>query len=114
MDATRRHFIKTTAPAAMLFQLAGPKPTLKAAGPNDQIALGFIGVGIRGSGHVNTFKAIPGARLVMAADCYDGHLAGAKEATGGKIETTRLPRAAGAARAWNWNGRRRRRYGFGC
>jgi predicted dehydrogenase len=73
----------------MLFQLAGPKPALKAAGPNDQIALGFIGVGIRGSGHITTFKSVPGARLVMAADCYDGHLAGAKEAADGKIETTR-------------------------
>ncbi|MBZ5584063.1 MAG: Gfo/Idh/MocA family oxidoreductase [Acidobacteriia bacterium] len=89
MDSTRRHFIQSAAPAAMLYQLAGPRPTLKAAGPNGQIALGFIGVGIRGSGHISTFKAMPGVRLVMAADCYDGHLAGAKEATGGQIETTR-------------------------
>ena len=89
MEATRRHFIRAAAPAAMLFQLAGPKPKLKAAGPNDQIALGFIGVGIRGSGHLDTFQKMPGVRPVMAADCYDGHLAGAKEATGGKIATTR-------------------------
>ena len=46
-------------------------------------------MGIRGSGHVTTFKAMPGVRLVVAADCYDGHLAGAKEATDGTIETTR-------------------------
>lgn len=73
----------------MLFKLAGPKPELKAAAPNDQIAMGFIGVGIRGSYHLTTFGKTPGVRPVMAADCYDGHLAFAKEATDGKIETTK-------------------------
>ncbi len=78
------------APAAIAFKLAGPKPELKAAAAaNDQIGMGFIGVGIRGSFHLDTFKAIPGVRPIMAADCYDGHLAWAKETTEGKIETTR-------------------------
>jgi predicted dehydrogenase len=89
MEATRRHFIKTAAPAAIAFKLAGPKPELKAAAPNDQIGMGFIGVGIRGSFHLDTFKAIPGVRPIIAADCYDGHLAWAKETTDGKIETTK-------------------------
>jgi predicted dehydrogenase len=73
----------------MLFKLAGPKPELKAAGPNDQIGVGFIGVGIRGSFHLDNFKVMPGVRPLMAADVYDGHLAWAKETTEGKIETTR-------------------------
>jgi predicted dehydrogenase len=89
MEPTRRFFIRTAAPAAMLFKLAGPKPELKAAAPNDEIALGFIGVGIRGSYHLDTFKKTPGVRPVIAADCYDGHLAWAKETTEGKIETTK-------------------------
>jgi predicted dehydrogenase len=88
MQSTRRHFIHTGA-AAALYQLAGPKPKLRAAGPNDQIGVGFIGVGIRGSFHLDNFKTMPGVRAVMAADCFDGHLDFAKETTGGKIETTR-------------------------
>ncbi|HOQ47548.1 MAG TPA: Gfo/Idh/MocA family oxidoreductase [Bryobacteraceae bacterium] len=89
MEPTRRFFIRTAAPAAMLFKLAGPKPELKGAGPNDQIALGFIGVGIRGSYLMDVFRKTPGVRAVMVADCYDGHLDWAKEATGGKIEVTK-------------------------
>ncbi len=73
----------------ILYRLAGPKPQLAAAGPNGRIGVGFIGVGIRGSYHVDNFKAARGVRAVMAADCYEGHLDWAKEATGGKIETTR-------------------------
>jgi predicted dehydrogenase len=73
----------------MLYTLAGPKPTLRAAGPNDEIGMGFIGVGIRGSYHVDSFSKMPGVRAIVAADCYDGHLTWAKEATDGKIETTR-------------------------
>jgi predicted dehydrogenase len=89
MPSTRRHFIRTASAASILYKLAGPKPELKAAGPNDQIGLGFIGVGIRGSYHVSNFQAAKGVRAIMAADCYDGHLAWAKEATNGAIETTR-------------------------
>jgi predicted dehydrogenase len=89
MDTTRRFFIKTGVAAPILYKLAGPKPVLKAAGPNDTIGLGFIGVGIRGSEHVTTFSKIPGVRAIIAADCYDGHLAWAKEATEDKIETTK-------------------------
>jgi predicted dehydrogenase len=89
MEPTRRHFVKTGAAAAALYMLAGPKPELHAAGPNDQIGVGFIGSGIRGSYHVDSFNKMPGVRALIVADLYDGHLAWAKEATEGKIETTR-------------------------
>ena len=89
MDSTRRDFIRTAGSAAVLYQLAGPKPQLKAAGPNDQIGVGFIGVGIRGSYHLDNFYKMPGVKAIMAADCFDGHLDFAKETTDGKIETTR-------------------------
>ena len=91
MESTRRRFIRTAASAAVVYKLVGPKPELRAAaiGPNDQIGVGFIGVGIRGSYHLDNFKKMPGVRPVMAADCFDGHLDFAKEATDGKIETTK-------------------------
>jgi len=85
---TRRNFVRT-AGAAMVYKVMGPKPELKAAGPSDQIAMGFIGVGIRGSYLLDSFKAIPGVRPVMAADLYDGHLEWAKETTSGAIEVTK-------------------------
>ena len=89
MQTTRRHFVMTSAATAVLYKLAGPKPMLRAAETNDQIGMGFIGVGIRGSYHVDSFNKMPGVRAVVAADCYDGHLRWAKEATDGQIETTR-------------------------
>jgi predicted dehydrogenase len=90
METSRRaFFIKTAGAASVLYKLAGTPPRLEAAGPNDQIGLGFIGVGIRGSYHLENFYKAPGVRAIMAADVYDGHLDFAKEATEGKIETTR-------------------------
>ena len=58
-------------------------------GANDQINLGFIGVGIQGSSHLRFFSAYPGVRPVAAADLYDGHLTAAKERTDGAIFTTK-------------------------
>lgn len=89
METRRSFFIKTGAAASIVYKVVGAAPELKAAGPNDQIGMGFIGVGIRGSYHLDNFKAAPGVRAIMAADVYDGHLDWAKETTEGKIETTR-------------------------
>jgi predicted dehydrogenase len=89
MDTRRSFFIKSAGAASVLYKIAGTAPDLKAAGPNDQIGVGFIGVGIRGSYHVENFSKAAGARAIMAADVYDGHLDWVKEATGGKVETTR-------------------------
>ena len=83
MEHTRRSFLRDSGAAALAYQAAG-----RAAGANDQIGLGFIGVGIRGSGLLDGFKVIPGVRPVIAADVYAGHREHAKEATDGKIETT--------------------------
>ena len=65
MDSTRRNFMRTAGASAVLYQLAGPKPQLRAAGPNDQLGVGFIGVGIRGSYHLDNFKQMPGVRPVI-------------------------------------------------
>lgn len=89
METRRAFFIKAAGATSILYKVAGSAPKLKAAGPNDQIGMGFIGVGIRGSYHLDNFHKAPGVRAAMAADVYDGHLDFAKEVTGGKIETTR-------------------------
>ena len=88
MPTTRRSFAGS-AGAALLYKVMGPKPTLQAAGPNDRIALGFIGAGIRGSYLLNGFRKMPGVQPVVLADLYDGHLQWAKEVTEGAIATTK-------------------------
>jgi predicted dehydrogenase len=60
-----------------------PKP----ATPNDRVNLGFIGFGIRGNILLEAAKETGQANLVEACDCYQGHLARAKERTDGKIAT---------------------------
>jgi predicted dehydrogenase len=91
MNDSRRTFLKHAAAAApIVYQLAKTGPRLKAAGgPNDQIGLGYIGVGIRGTILLNDFKRIPGTRQVIAADVYDGHLERFKELTSSDTPTTR-------------------------
>ena len=53
------------------------------------MGLGFIGVGIRGSGLMDEFKRNPASKFVVAADLYDGYLQHAKEFTDGRMETTK-------------------------
>jgi len=87
----RRDFARLSA-GAVVYRVAGAAArTAPAAGANDQIGMGFIGVGIRGDFLHGAFRRIPGVRAVMAADVYDGHLKHAKEL--GEIETTRDYRA---------------------
>jgi predicted dehydrogenase len=91
MKDSRRTFLKRAAAAApIVYQLAKSGPGLKAAeSPNSQIGLGYIGVGIRGTILLNSFKDIPGTRQVIAADVYDGHLDRFKELTTSDTPTTR-------------------------
>jgi predicted dehydrogenase len=91
MQDSRRSFLRKAAGAApIVYQLAKTGPRLKAAeSPNDQIGLGYIGVGIRGTILLNSFKEIPGTRQIIAADAYDGHLDRFKELTTSDTPTTR-------------------------
>jgi len=88
MGISRRGVLKG-AGTAVLYKFVAGGPALRAAGPNDGIAMGFIGVGIRGSYLLDSFKSAPGVHPAIAADLYDGHLEWAKEATGGKIAVTK-------------------------
>src|SRR5260370_8130069 len=85
---TRRDFLQRAGAGAIVYKMAGARPQLKAASKNDQIGLGFIGVGIRGTYLLQGFQAISGVRPVIAADVYDGHHTNAKEITKGAILTT--------------------------
>lgn len=93
MQPTRRNFVRSSTTAAILYRLVGNPPAMKAAAPSDQIRLGMIGMGIRGSYHMKTLSRLPGVRPVIVADVYDGHLTWSKEFTGGAIDTTRDYRA---------------------
>ena len=62
-------------------------PLPKPAAANDRVNLGFIGFGIRGNILLEAAKETGQANLVEACDCYQGHLARAKERTDGKIAT---------------------------
>jgi predicted dehydrogenase len=76
--------------APVVFKLvSGGGSRLKAAGPNDQITLGFIGTGIRGTQLLEQFTRIPGVRVTAACDVYDGHLERAKETVPNELATTR-------------------------
>ena len=85
MNISRREF---AASALTVYKLAGPKPVLMAAKPNDQVAMGFIGSGIRGSYLIESFAKTPGVKPLVVADLFDGHLDWAKETIPG-IETTK-------------------------
>jgi predicted dehydrogenase len=89
MNTTRRDFLGRAGAGAIVYKLAGARPQLKAASKNDQIGLGFIGVGIRGTYLLEAFQKVQGVRPVIAADLYDGHHVNAKEITKGAIATTR-------------------------
>jgi predicted dehydrogenase len=89
MQHTRRSFLRNTGTAAIVYKVVDGGFQMRAAGPNDTIGMGFIGVGIRGSYLLEAFQAVPGVRPIVAADLYDGHLEHAKEVTNGKIETTK-------------------------
>src|SRR3954453_15107441 len=89
MNTTRRDFLQRAGAGAIVYKLAGARPQLRAASKNDQIGLGFIGVGIRGTYLLEAFQKVSGVRPVIAADVYDGHHVNAKEITRGAIETTR-------------------------
>jgi len=89
-DSRRAFLMKAAGAAPIVYQLAKTGTRLKAAdSPNDQIGLGYIGVGIRGTILLNSFKEAPGTRQIIAADVYDGHLERFKELTTSDTPTTR-------------------------
>jgi len=91
---SRRQFIgKTTLLASAAGAVAGIKKTRaqlnnSAVAPPSKLAVGFIGVGVRGTELLQASREIYGIRTVAACDLYKGHLQRALELTDNKIETT--------------------------
>jgi predicted dehydrogenase len=80
---TRRSFLKRSAAvsgAAWLGASLGRAPWLRAAGANDAIRLGVVGIGSTvkaggmGKGEVRTFRKIPGVRIAALCDVDSAHL----------------------------------------
>jgi predicted dehydrogenase len=65
---------------------------VRAMAPSDEVRLGFIGIGIRGTQLMSAFRVAPGAKFIAAADLYDGCLTRAGETDPG-IATTKDYRA---------------------
>lgn len=87
MASSRRNFL-TRGGAAVVYSLAAARPKrARAAASNDQLGVGFIGSGIRGTQLIDDFRANPAVRCVAVTDLYDGCLARAKEQLGPGIVT---------------------------
>ena len=95
-ELSRRDFLRrSTAGAAGLgyflngrwTPLEASVPVARPASPSDRVNVAFIGFGIRGNILLEAARKTGLANLVVACDCYQGHLDRAKERTDGKIET---------------------------
>ncbi|MDA0194516.1 MAG: Gfo/Idh/MocA family oxidoreductase [Bacteroidetes bacterium] len=97
----RRSFIKKLSGTALL---SATVPTLlmgeerqqitlksnqKQIGPNDNIQMAVIGMGIQGFNDIAAAVKNPGVKMVAACDLYDGRLKRAKELYGNDLFTTR-------------------------
>jgi predicted dehydrogenase len=100
--SSRRSFIKkalgtaiVTGSSASLLggakkqELISPSHDFKKRGPNDQVNVAVIGMGIMGFNNAETTVKIPGVKLVAACDLYTGRLDHAKEVYGKDLFTTK-------------------------
>jgi predicted dehydrogenase len=92
---SRRDFIRRSTGATLAAQSVLWRPTSLVAAsprgvpPSDTIHFGIIGVGMQGSGLLDTAIKLPGVKCVAACDLYDGRLELAKEIVEEPIITTR-------------------------
>ena len=84
---TRRQFSAGVMTAGAV--LATRPSIVRAAGANDQIRLGVIGVGNRGDQLLDAFKPHKDARIVALCDVYAPYIEFAKEKIGGDLFTTK-------------------------
>jgi predicted dehydrogenase len=84
---TRRHFIGTTSAAGLAIRgAAGQEKKISA---NDRVQIALIGCGGQGQGDAESSTAVPGVKLVAAADVYEGRLTHMRETYGKDIFATR-------------------------
>ncbi len=70
-STSRRRFLGGILSAAVAPQIIPSRLLASETAPSNQIALGHIGVGGRGSDLLTNFLSVPGARSVAVADPYD-------------------------------------------
>lgn len=63
--------------------------TEKVVGPNDNINIAAIGLGIQGFSNLSSSTKVPGVKLVAGCDLYSGRLERLKEIYGNGIATTK-------------------------
>jgi predicted dehydrogenase len=80
----RRTFTRGAAALGALAALH--PPGLRAAGSNDRVRLGFIGVGNRGDQLLDAFLVHPDAEVVALCDVYEPYLPAARKKAGGKAD----------------------------
>jgi predicted dehydrogenase len=80
----RRTFTRGAAALGALAALQ--TPDLRAAGSNDRVRLGFIGVGNRGDQLLDAFLVHPDAEAVALCDVYEPYLPAARKKAGGKAD----------------------------
>lgn len=102
---SRRDFIRKAATTAIVGAVAlpgslkgatskvvtidqAPRPD-KTYGPNDQVNVAMIGMGIMGFANAAVTAKVPGAKIVAACDLYNGRLDRAKELYGKDLYTTK-------------------------
>jgi predicted dehydrogenase len=74
MDVTRRSFSRTSVSAATAAAAAISLAPGRVLGANEQLRLGFIGVGNRGCQLLKGFVAQPDAKIVALCDVYEPYL----------------------------------------
>lgn len=105
LKSSRRSFIKkvtgtalatSVAPIVLLgaekkgsFYLDVPKPEKREYGPNDQVNVAIIGMGIMGFNNAFWTLQVPGVKLVAVCDLYTGRLDHAKEMYGKDLFVTK-------------------------
>jgi predicted dehydrogenase len=76
---TRRTFVRSVFVGG-LASFTLPARSAGAAGPNDRLALGFIGVGVMGRGHLSTFLGMPDVQVVGVCDVVNERREAAQQA----------------------------------
>lgn len=103
MNSNRRHFLKkalgTTLAGAALPNYLSARPGFellkpvgvspRAYGPNDQVNIGIVGMGIMGFNNAYWSLQVPGVKLVGVCDLYAGRLERSRELYGKDLFVTR-------------------------
>jgi predicted dehydrogenase len=81
-ELDRREFLAIGGAALTLREslAAAPQSGFFAAPPIPEVRIGFVGVGLQGSGHVNNFLKIPGCRIAAVCDIREERTTWASQA----------------------------------